>query len=111
MFLQRSKYIPVIDGNVFPARIRGYLFSNSLIFYSSIFTHWFSNWIRPFEHYIPFSLDLTDFERNILWAYKNDKAAEKIGLRAQKLANEHLRYEDMRRYAGLLLLEYADLLE
>jgi hypothetical protein len=60
---------------------------------------------------VPFKLDFSDLEKNILWAYNNDKLSKEIGQRAKKFANEHLRYEDMSCYASLVVLEYGDLLE
>ena len=43
-------------------------------------------------------------------AVYNDEKAKQIAERANQLAYKHLTFESMQCYAGLLLLEYSDLL-
>ena len=99
-----------MDGHSWVSRFQSFLFSKSLIFHSTQFIEWFSYVARPWLHYIPVDLDLSDLEKNIEWAYRNDKKVKKIAEKASKLARKHLTLEAMQCYTGLLLLEYGDLL-
>jgi hypothetical protein len=84
--------------------------SRSLIFFNGIFTDWFRARIEPWKHYVPFAPDFSDLEERILWAMENDAEAKRIADRAYAFAHAKLTVNNMRCYAGLLLLEYADLL-
>jgi hypothetical protein len=106
----KSKYLMVIDGHSWVSRFQPFLFSESLILFSSYFVEWFSFLTRPWYHYIPVDLSLKDLENNLMLVHKNDDQAKLIAKRASKLAQKHLNFHAMKCYAGLLLLEYADLL-
>ena len=106
-----SKYVPVVDGNIYAARLLGYFYSNSALFVSTLFSEWYSKWVEPFKHFVPFDVDLSDLDANLRWAHDNDDKARQIGERASRFANKHLNLTSMQCYTGLLVLEYADLLE
>ncbi len=110
--LYMHKYLAVIDGNSWSARYQWFLLdSHSLVFYSGIFDDWFMWRLRPWVHYIPFKLDMSDLDGRLEWARRNDAKAHKIAENAHKFANKYMRDEDLKCYAGLLMLEYASLLE
>jgi hypothetical protein len=110
--LYSHKYLAVVDGNSWSARYQWFMLdSRSLVFYNGIFDDWFMWRLKPWVHYVPFKLDLTDLEEKIDWVRKNDARAKKIADNAHTFANKYLRDEDLKCYAGLLMLEYASLLE
>jgi hypothetical protein len=108
---QKSKYMFTIDGHTWSSRFQAFLFSKSLVFQSTYFIEWFSFLAKPWIHYVPVDLSLDDLENHVLWAYYNDEQARQIAERANQLAKKHLTFEGMQCYAGLLLLEYSDLLD
>ena len=48
-----------IDGNAWSARFRRLLGSGSVVFKSTIFPEWNTQWLKPWLHYVPISIDLT----------------------------------------------------
>lgn len=107
---QKSKYMFTIDGHTWSSRFQAFLFSKSVVFQSTYFIEWFSFLAKPWVHYVPVDLSLDDLENHLLWAVYNDEKAKQIAERANQLAYKHLTFESMQCYAGLLLLEYSDLL-
>ncbi|KAJ7683894.1 hypothetical protein B0H17DRAFT_1181503 [Mycena rosella] len=61
----KYKYVLDLDGNAFSGRYLGLLRSGSLVFKSTLFTEYFSDWLRPFEHYVPVLPDLSDLVERI----------------------------------------------
>ena len=56
---------------------------------------WFWEQLKPWEHYVPVSWDLTDLEERIQWCQENDAKAEKIAKNAQKLAKKLFQKENL----------------
>jgi hypothetical protein len=107
-----SKYLPVLDGHSWSSRFEVFLArSGSLLFYNGIFSEWFTNRLKPWVHYVPFKLDVSDLDERLKWARQNDAEAEIIATNAFRFAQNNLRYQDMKCYVGLLALEYAKLLK
>jgi hypothetical protein len=50
------KHLLDMDGNAFSGRFYSFLQSKSLTYKMAIFREWHSEWLRPWVHYIPFSL-------------------------------------------------------
>ena len=107
----KSKYLLAMDGHTWPSRFRPFLFTKSLVFLSTIFVEWFSFLVRPWLMYVPVDIDLSDLSVNIVKASHNDDEARRVGERANRIANKHLTYQGMQCYFGLLVLEYAELVE
>lgn len=53
----RHRYLLDMDGNAFSARFYGLMRSKSLVFKQAIFREWHDEWLVPWAHYIPLSLN------------------------------------------------------
>ncbi|KAJ7331419.1 hypothetical protein DFH08DRAFT_1083922 [Mycena albidolilacea] len=73
--VHKFKYVLDIDGNTFSGRYIGLLKSGSLVFKSTGFQEYFTDWLRPYEHYIPVKLDLSDLADRVKWAIENEDEA------------------------------------
>ena len=98
------------DGNTFSGRFFAFLFSGSLVFKPTAFTEYFRDWLKPYVHYIPVEMDLSDLESKVQWALEHDAEAKQIAMNGQKFAEAHLQESQMHCYTYLLLLEMARLM-
>ena len=106
------RYLIHVDGNTWAGRFQFYLLdSRSLVLSNRVFIDWYMWKLKPWIHHVPFELDVSDLEEKLKWAIENDDEAKKIADYGYEYANKHLRDEDSRCYTGLLILEYANLLE
>lgn len=99
-----------IDGNTFSRRFPFYLFSGSVVFKIAVFEDIGNIITRPWLHYIPIKMDLSDFEEKLEWARTHDKELSEIGERGKKLALTEITFKMYREYMLKLLLSYYDLL-
>jgi hypothetical protein len=106
----KYKYLVSIDGNTFASNFWWQLLSNSVVLKSdSAFIEWFYKGVDAYVHYIPYALDLSDFEEKIIWARMHDGQVEHIAEEGRAFAKEHLSNEALIVYFYRLLLAYADL--
>ncbi|KAF8184983.1 glycosyl transferase family 90-domain-containing protein [Mycena galopus ATCC 62051] len=105
----RFKYLLDIDGNTFSGRYLGLLRSGSLVFKSTAFEEYFSDWMRPYEHYIPVRPDLSDLVEKVEWARQNDAEARIIQARGMQFAQRVMTDSQNDCYLSLVLLEWARL--
>ncbi|KAF7359413.1 CAP10 domain-containing protein [Mycena sanguinolenta] len=82
----RFTYLLDVDGNTFSGRYLGLLRSGSLVFKSTAFEEYFSDWIRPYEQnnrtlHFWGGPDLSDLIEKIEWARQNDADARVIAAR------------------------------
>ncbi|KAJ6536921.1 glycosyl transferase family 90-domain-containing protein [Mycena capillaripes] len=120
------KYLLDVDGNTFSGRYAGLLKSGSLVFkvhspgyesdwyterwfQSTAFQEFFSDWLRPYEHYIPVELDLSDLVDRLKWAMENEEEARAIQDRGMWFARRVLTNAQNDCYFAALLLEWARL--
>ncbi|KAI8616441.1 lipopolysaccharide-modifying protein, partial [Chytriomyces sp. MP71] len=103
------KFLLVLDGNGWPARLQSYLHTNSVVVYNGIFRDFFNWQLEPFVHYVPVRLDLSDLEERVQWLMDHDEEARKISENARFVMAQVNRIETLQCYAGLFLLEYARL--
>ncbi|KAJ3070296.1 Glycosyltransferase Family 90 domain containing protein [Podochytrium sp. JEL0797] len=109
--IKNFKYLLVVDGFTWPARLQLYLATNSVILYNGIFTDFFNRQLIPFVHYVPFKLDYSDLEERLEWLQNNEDKAREIVANAQalmKIINSKSYYNC---YMALLMLEYSRLFE
>jgi hypothetical protein len=108
----KYKYVGILDGNAWTGRLHGFLLeSRQLVFLNALFEDWFSMRLKPWKHYLPFSIDPeVDLEERLRWALENDAQAKQICDDCYYYAKKNLRTEDMKCYGGLLIMEYANLL-
>ncbi|KAF7314185.1 CAP10 domain-containing protein [Mycena kentingensis (nom. inval.)] len=105
----KYRYVVDMDGNSFSGRFLPLLRSGSLVFKSTAFEEYFSDWLRPYEHYVPVRPDLADLEEKILWARANDAEARRIQARGMYFANRVMTDRQNDCYSALVLLEWARL--
>ncbi len=106
------KYVGMLDGNSWPSRFHGFLLeSRQLVFLNALFEDWFSMRLKPWKHYLPFSIDPeVDLEARLKWALDNDSKAKEICDECYNYSKKNLRTQDMKCYGGLLIMEYANLI-
>ncbi|KAF7297412.1 CAP10 domain-containing protein [Mycena indigotica] len=103
------KYALDVDGNSFSGRYLGLLRSGSLVFKSTAFEEYFSDWLRPFVHFIPVRPDLSDLAAKVAWARTNDQEARRIQQRGWEFATQVMTDRQNDCYFARVLLEWARL--
>ncbi|KAI1818706.1 hypothetical protein GGS20DRAFT_526575 [Poronia punctata] len=108
------KFLLDMDGNAFSGRFYAFLKSQSLVFKWAIFREWHLEWVKPWAHYIPLSLQGEDWLEAVKHFADNDagqKEAERLADQQRSWANETLRHEDMEVWFFRLLLEYGRVID
>jgi hypothetical protein len=103
------KYLLDVDGNTFSGRYLGLLRSGSLVFKATAFDEYFTNWLRPYEHYIPVKIDLSDLVEKVEWAIAHEDEARQIQEMGMQFAQRVLTDAQNDCYFAAVLLEYARL--
>ncbi|KAI1457591.1 glycosyltransferase family 90 protein [Annulohypoxylon moriforme] len=104
------KYLLDIDGNAFSGRFYAFLKSRSLVYKWAIFREWHLEWLKPWAHYIPLSLQGDDWLESVRFFGDGNlgkKEAERLANQQRDWANKVLRHEDMEVWFFRLLLEYG----
>lgn len=104
------KYLLDIDGNAFSGRFYAFLQSRSLVFKWAIFKEWHLEWLKPWAHYIPLSIQGEDWLEAVRFfgdSLLGKKEAERLATQQADWANKVLRHEDMEVWFFRLLLEYV----
>ncbi|KAI0395309.1 hypothetical protein F5Y17DRAFT_203331 [Xylariaceae sp. FL0594] len=110
----KYKYLLDIDGNAFSGRFYAFLKSKSLIFKWAVFREWHLEWLKPWAHYIPLSLQGEEWLEAVRHFADSDSGkAEAARLAAQQRswAKQTLRHEDMEVWFFRLLLEYGRVID
>ncbi|KAJ6610759.1 glycosyl transferase family 90-domain-containing protein [Mycena sp. CBHHK59/15] len=107
----KYKYLLDVDGMTFSGRYLGLLRSGSLVFKATVFTEYFNDWLRPYEHYIPVLPDLSDLVEKIEWAKAHDAEARMIQERGREMAERVMTDGQNDCYFIAVLLEWAQLQE
>ncbi|KAI0114848.1 glycosyltransferase family 90 protein [Daldinia grandis] len=106
----KYKYLLDIDGNAFSGRFYAFLKSKSLVYKWAIFREWHLEWLKPWAHYIPLSLQGEEWLEAVRFFGHGDlgtKEAERLANQQRDWANKVLRHEDMEVWFFRLLLEYG----
>ncbi len=81
------KYLLDIGGNGYSARLKFLLFSGRpTMVVERDYVEYFWDDLKPYEHYIPVKMDLSDLVEQHQWAVDNDKAAVEIAENARDFA-------------------------
>lgn len=104
----RYRYHLVIDGNTFPTRLQEYLSSRSLVLYGGIFRDWYSPFLKPFVHYVPFKIDYSDLDERLTWITQNQDKVQEIISNANNLMRDINRLEQIQAFFYFFLMEYQD---
>ncbi|ODA78827.1 hypothetical protein RJ55_06211 [Drechmeria coniospora] len=108
------KYLLDIDGNAFSGRFYAFLQSKSLTFKLSVFREWHSEWLKPWVHFVPLSLQGDDWLEAVRFfadGSRGNREAEEIAITSKEWANKVLRKEDMEVWFFRLLLEYGRVID
>ncbi|KAM0276764.1 hypothetical protein ACHAQH_006413 [Verticillium albo-atrum] len=108
------KYLLDIDGNAFSGRFYAFLRSKSLTFKYAVFREWHFEWLKPWAHYVPLSLQGDEWLESIRF-FREEEAGVKEAERLAKVSTEWsekvLRKEDMEVWFFRMLLEYARVID
>ncbi|KAI0383118.1 glycosyltransferase family 90 protein [Hypomontagnella monticulosa] len=110
----KYKYLLDIDGNAFSGRFYAFLKSRSLVYKWAIFREWHLEWLKPWAHYIPLSLQGDDWLEAVRFfgdGGPGKKEAERLANQQRDWANKVLRHEDMEVWFFRLLLEYGRVID
>ncbi|OAA44623.1 glycosyltransferase family 90 protein [Beauveria brongniartii RCEF 3172] len=103
-----SKFLLDMDGNAFSGRFYALLRSTSLTFKFAVFREWHNEWVKPWVHYIPLSLQGKEWLEVVRYFSDGkiaDTQANEIAAQSSDWANMSLRREDMETWFFRLLLE------
>jgi len=85
------KYILDIEGYVSAFRLSSELRMRSVILLvDSDYKLWYSQWLVPYEHFVPVKKDLSDLIEIIQWCIKHDKECSKIAENAYTFYEKYL---------------------
>jgi hypothetical protein len=102
------KYLVDIDGNAFSGRFYAFLQSKSLTFKLALFREWHNEWLKPWVHYVPLSLQGDDWLEAVRFINEDSEGSAKgqeIAKESREWANKAVRKEDMEAWFFRLLLE------
>ena len=108
------KYLLDMDGNAFSGRFYAFLKSQSLIFKMAIFREWHEEWIKPWLHYVPLSLNCSEYFEVMRYFDREDEGQEqaiRIAQSGRNWAQKILRNDDFEIWFFRLLLEYGRLVD
>lgn len=102
------KYLLDMDGNAFSGRFYAFLQSHSLTFKMAVFREWHEEWIKPWVHYVPFSLRGEEVLETVRY-FSGESEGRAQGARMAEAGSEWagkaLRKEDFEVWFFRLLLE------
>ncbi len=103
----RYKYILNIDGHSNPNRTSYLLQMGCLIlmvetYYVTGNISWYTDLLKPYEHYIPIKYDFSDLEKQILWCRENDDKCKQIVKNAKKIYNKYFNKENILNHCAYL---------
>lgn len=89
------KYFVNLDGVVMGGRLNKLLALGGVVLqHESGYTEYVDALMKPYEHYVPISYDLSDLTAKVKWLQQNDAEARRIAENGKKLANQRMRLED-----------------
>ncbi|KAI5804355.1 glycosyl transferase family 90-domain-containing protein [Geopyxis carbonaria] len=110
----KSKYLLDVDGNAFSGRYHAFLESRSTVFKLAIFREWHDEWLHPWVHYVPVSLnveEVAEIMRFFVHEEGGDAVAKRIADEGRRWAKKVLRNEAMDVWFFRLLLEYGRVID
>ncbi|KAF1958292.1 hypothetical protein CC80DRAFT_524453 [Byssothecium circinans] len=81
------KHLLDMDGNAFSGRFYSFMKSRSLVYKMAIFREWHQEWLRPWVHYIPFSL-IGDEHLDLVHWFSGSEPPKKTGAKGKKGDNK-----------------------
>jgi len=103
------KYIIHIDGHVSAFRLSSELGMNSvLLIVESDWKIWYSDLLKPYEHYIPIKKDLSNIIEQIKWCKSNDDKCKKIAENARKFYDTYLNKKGIFDYMQKVIISLKE---
>ncbi|TWU73710.1 capsule-associated protein CAP1 [Metarhizium rileyi] len=102
------KYLLDMDGNAFSGRFLAFLQSASLTFKFALFREWHNEWLKPWVHYVPLSVQGDDWLETVRFFDESGLGAEdgkSMAAESTAWAGKTMRKEDMEVWLFRLLLE------
>jgi len=104
----RFKYLLDIDGNAFSGRFHTFLRSKSLTFKLTMFREWHDEWIKPWVHYVPWTIRGEEHLESLRYLVEEEDGRDlsrQIVSDSSAWAGKVLRRVDMEAWFFRLLLE------
>lgn len=105
----RHKYLLDVDGNAFSGRFHTFLKSNSLTFKLAMFREWHDEWLWPWAHFVPWSVEQDDHLESVRFFNDDNDAgrrlAREIAADSTAWAEKVLRHVDLEAWMFRMLLE------
>ncbi|TPX18528.1 uncharacterized protein E0L32_011566 [Thyridium curvatum] len=108
------KYLLDIDGNAFSGRFYAFLKSRSLVYKFAVFREWHFEWLKPWVHYIPLSIQGNEWLEAVRFFAEETlgkREAERLAMQGREWANKVLRNDDLEVWFFRLLLEYGRVID
>lgn len=103
-----ARYLLDVDGNAFSGRYYAFLESRSAVFKQAVFREWHEEWIVPWVHYVPVSMEMEEVvEVMRFFEIEEDGrvTAKRIADEGRNWAKRVLRKADLEAWLFRLLLE------
>lgn len=92
----KYKYLLDIGGNGYSGRLKFLLFSKRPILYvDRNYIEYFQDDLKPYKHYIPVKMDLSDLLDQVKWMQNNEKKCEEIANNAFEFAIKNFSEEKL----------------
>ncbi|KAI9929613.1 hypothetical protein MW887_001087 [Aspergillus wentii] len=108
-----TRYNLDVDGNGFSGRFYRLLRSKSAVIKQTLYREWHDDWLIPWFHYFPLSMDLNDLPEIIRYLTQEPEGlalGKKVAQRSRDWSNQALRKKDMELVFWRILLEYGRIL-
>lgn len=107
----RYRHLLDMDGNAFSARFYALLESGGLVHKMAMFREWHDEWLRPWVHYAPLSLQGTEWSESVRYLAGStgpgERIAKEMATRGRNWAKSQGRREVLEAWMFRILIEYA----
>ena len=104
----KFRYLLDMDGNAFSGRFYAFLKSRSMVFKMAVFREWHEEWIKPWVHYVPLSLQGGEALEAVRYFSAEEEGARqgvRLAESGRAWAKSSLRNADFEAWFFRLLLE------
>ena len=102
----KYKYLVNIDGHVSSFRLSSELSMGCcILLVESNYKLWFTDFLKPYVHYIPVKKDLSDLIEKIKWCKDNDNKCKEIVENCKKFYQKYLQKEGILDYLQKILID------
>ena len=110
----KYRFVLDMDGNAWSGRYYTLLRSRSIVLKQSLFREFGDQWIIPWVHYVPISMDaaeLPEVMRFLSQTPRGQRIAQEVAEEGSKWAGMALREVDLKMAAGRAVLEWGRLMD